>query len=151
MRNAFRSSYVYGVVFLALCVLFVWFTYAIFTKKFADYDEVTLESSSTGLSLPARADVKIRGVRVGEVLAAETSGDDVDLKLGIYPSQRDTIPKNVTARILPKTLACTISPIGMPSPRATCTRLFTNLAGRVRTSTTPVPSRTSSRWVRNWS
>jgi phospholipid/cholesterol/gamma-HCH transport system substrate-binding protein len=94
----------YGVAFLALLVLFAYLTYGIFSKSFVSYDNVTLKTSNVGLQLPARADVKIRGVRVGEVLAAETSGDDVDLKLGIYPSQRDTIPKNVTARILPKTL-----------------------------------------------
>ena len=39
------------------------------------------------------------------MLAADgPSGDKVDLTLGLYPSQRDTIPENVTARILPKTL-----------------------------------------------
>ena len=52
----------------------MWFTYAIFTKKFADYDEVTLQSSNIGLSLPTRADVKIRGVIVGEVLEVDTDG-----------------------------------------------------------------------------
>ena len=48
---------VYGIVFLALCVLAVWFTYAVFSKQFADYDEVTLRSSKTGLSLPDRKSV----------------------------------------------------------------------------------------------
>ena len=95
---------VYGVVFLALCLLAVWFTYAIFTKAFADYDEVTLKSSKIGLSLPARADVKIRGVIVGEVLETESVGDGAELTLGLYPSETDTIPANVTALILPKTL-----------------------------------------------
>jgi phospholipid/cholesterol/gamma-HCH transport system substrate-binding protein len=95
---------VYGVVFLALCLLFVWFTYAVFTKKFSDYDEVTLQSSKIGLSLPTRADVKIRGVIVGEVLDVASDGDGAKLTLGLYPSERDTVPENVTATILPKTL-----------------------------------------------
>ena len=94
----------YGIGFLALCVLFVWLTYAVFTKKFSQYDEVTLKSSKTGLSLPTRADVKIRGVLVGEVLEVQSTGDGADLTLGIYPDQRDTIPKNTSAQILPKTL-----------------------------------------------
>jgi phospholipid/cholesterol/gamma-HCH transport system substrate-binding protein len=94
----------YGVIFLALCLLFVWLTYAVFTKSFSDYDEVTLKSGKTGLSLPARADVKIRGVQVGEVLETTTDGDGAKLILGLYPDQRDTIPANVSARILPKTL-----------------------------------------------
>ncbi len=94
----------YGAAFLALCLLFVWFTYAVFTKKFTDYDKVTLQSSKIGLSLPARADVKIRGVLVGEVLDVRTDGDGAELILGLHPDQTRTIPANVTASILPKTL-----------------------------------------------
>ncbi len=93
-----------GAAFLALVVLGGWLTYAVFTKRFVDYDEVTLRSSTVGLSLPARADVKIRGVQVGEVLATRTDGDGASLTLGLYPDQRRTIPANVTAQILPKTL-----------------------------------------------
>jgi phospholipid/cholesterol/gamma-HCH transport system substrate-binding protein len=106
MRKFLSSSgpRVYGAAFVALVILFVWFTYAVFTKKFSSYDEVTLESSKIGLSLPARADVKIRGVLVGEVLDVNTDGDQAELKLGLYPDQTRTIPRNVTAQILPKTL-----------------------------------------------
>src|SRR3954454_9691854 len=95
---------VYGAAFIALVILFVWFTYAVFTKKFSSYDEVTLESAKIGLSLPARADVKIRGVLVGEVLDVDTDGDKAELTLGLYPDHTSTIPSNVTAQILPKTL-----------------------------------------------
>jgi phospholipid/cholesterol/gamma-HCH transport system substrate-binding protein len=93
-----------GVVFLALLVGGVYLTYGIFTKKFADYDEVTLQTSKIGLQLPSRADVKIRGVIVGEVLDFDTTADGAELTLGIYPSQMDTIPANVTGSIVPKTL-----------------------------------------------
>jgi len=93
-----------GVAFLALCVGFVWFTYAVFTKQFVGYDLVTLKTSNIGLQLPARADVKIRGVIVGEVQEAKVTSDGVDLELGLYPSLTDTIPEDVTAEILPKTL-----------------------------------------------
>ena len=94
----------YGIGFLALVVLAVYMTYAVFTKQFSDYDEVTLESSKIGLSLPTRADVKIRGVIVGEVLEVQTDGDGAALTLGLYPSTRETIPANTSALILPKTL-----------------------------------------------
>ena len=106
MRKALSAAgpRIYGVVFLVLVLLFVWLTYAVFTKKFSSYDEVTLESSKIGLSLPARADVKIRGVLVGEVLEVNTDGDQAKLTLGRYPDQTRTIPANVTAQILPKTL-----------------------------------------------
>ncbi len=33
-------------------VVGVWLVYAVFTKKFATYDEVTLQTSSVGLQLP---------------------------------------------------------------------------------------------------
>lgn len=95
---------VYGAAFLALVVLFVYLTYAIFTKKFTPYDEVTLQSSKIGLSLPSRADVKVRGVIVGEVLETETAGEGAELTLGIYPEMRDSVPADVTGAILPKTL-----------------------------------------------
>ena len=95
---------VLGVAFLALLVLGAWFTYAIFNKAFTDYDEVTLLSSKAGLQLPDRADVKIHGVIVGEVLEATSTSEGAELTLGIYPSRREVVPANVSARILPKTL-----------------------------------------------
>ncbi|WP_193614766.1 MCE family protein [Nocardioides lijunqiniae] len=95
---------VLGVAFLALLVLGVYATYAIFTKKYVDYDEVTLETSSIGLQLPTRADVKIRGVIVGEVLDFDTRSGGAELTLGIFPEEMDTIPANVTGSIVPKTL-----------------------------------------------
>jgi len=93
-----------GVIFVCLLLFGVWLTYAVFTKKFSDYEEVKLETTSTGLQLPSRADVKIRGVIVGEVLEAETGGKGAELTLGIYPDELDSIPANVTGAIVPKTL-----------------------------------------------
>ena len=46
MSWVLRQHKALGVVFLALVVLGVYLTYAVFTKKFADYDEVTLETST---------------------------------------------------------------------------------------------------------
>jgi phospholipid/cholesterol/gamma-HCH transport system substrate-binding protein len=93
-----------GVIFVCLLLFGVWLTYAVFTKKFSDYDKVTLETSSIGLQLPDRADVKIRGVIVGEVLEREVGSEGAELTLGIYPDERESIPANVTASIVPKTL-----------------------------------------------
>ena len=93
-----------GVIFLALMASGVWFTYAIFTKKFADYEEVTLTSSKIGLQMPERADVKVRGAIVGEVLGFDVVGDDVEIELGIYPDKIGQVPANVHGAIYPKTL-----------------------------------------------
>jgi phospholipid/cholesterol/gamma-HCH transport system substrate-binding protein len=93
-----------GIVFILILLAGVWFTYAVFSKKFTDYDEVKLQTSTIGLQLPTRADVKIRGVIVGEVLDFSANAEGAELTLGIYPSQIDTIPANVTGSIVPKTL-----------------------------------------------
>ncbi len=93
-----------GIVFLAMLVGGVYLTYAIFTKQFTEYDEVKLQTSKIGLQLPARADVKIRGVIVGEVLDFDTNAEGAELTLGIFPDKRSLIPADVTGSILPKTL-----------------------------------------------
>ena len=99
-----RQFKILGVLFLALVVLAGYLVYATFTKKFTDYDRVKVETSEIGLQLPSRADVKIRGVIVGEVLAMSATSDGAELTLGLYPSKIDEIPENVTASIVPKTL-----------------------------------------------
>ena len=103
-RAAVAKHRVFGVAFLVLLLLFVYLTYAIFTKKFVDYVPVKLKTSSIGLQLPALADVKIRGLIVGDVRSIDSNGDGAVLTLAIDPKQKDLIPENVSARILPKTL-----------------------------------------------
>ncbi|WP_307861917.1 MCE family protein [Nocardioides sp. SYSU D00065] len=93
-----------GVLFLALMLAAVWVTYGVFTQKFSDYDEVTVHASRIGLQLPHRADVKIRGVIVGEVLGFDPTAEGADITLGLYQDRTAQIPADVTASILPKTL-----------------------------------------------
>ena len=104
MSNLTRQHKVLGVVFLALVVLSVYLVYATFTKKFTDYDRVKVETTVIGLQLPNRADVKIRGVIVGEVLDMSADAGGAELTLGLYPSKVGEIPENVSASIVPKTL-----------------------------------------------
>ena len=103
MHSIFRPR-VLGVAFLALLVGAVWMTNAVFTKKFTDYEKVKLQTSNIGLNLPARADVKIRGVIVGEVLEFDQNAEGAELTLGIFRDDVATIPENVTGSIVPKTL-----------------------------------------------
>ncbi|WP_246142447.1 MCE family protein [Nocardioides rubriscoriae] len=104
MKRVLLNARLLGIVFLAMLVGGVYLTYAIFTKKFSDYDEVTLETSSIGLQLPVRADIKVRGVQVGEVLRYSATSSGAKVTLGIYPDKIDEIPANVTGSIVPKTL-----------------------------------------------
>jgi phospholipid/cholesterol/gamma-HCH transport system substrate-binding protein len=93
-----------GVVFVGFLVLSVWLVSAVFTQKFISFDKVTLTTSTAGLNLPAKADVKVRGVIVGQVNKAESEGKGATLTLGIRPDKIKSIPKNVTAALVPKTL-----------------------------------------------
>jgi phospholipid/cholesterol/gamma-HCH transport system substrate-binding protein len=93
-----------GLLFLALLASGVWLTYGVFTQQFTHLEEVTLDAPSIGLQMPDRADVKIRGVIVGEVLGFSATDQGARVRLGIYPGQMHTIPSNVTGAIVPKTL-----------------------------------------------
>jgi len=95
---------VLGVVFLALMLTGVWAAYGVFTKKFSSYDEVVLMTSKIGLQLPERADVKVRGVIVGEVLDFKPTTEGAEVTLGLYQGSDTEIPANVTGSIVPKTL-----------------------------------------------
>ena len=93
-----------GVVFVGLLIFGVWVVNGVFTQKFTAFDTVKLTTGTAGLNLPAKADVKVRGVIVGQVNKAESDGDGATLTLGIKPDKIKSIPANVTAALLPKTL-----------------------------------------------
>ncbi|RLV56434.1 MCE family protein [Aeromicrobium phragmitis] len=93
-----------GIGFIGLVVFAVWVTYAFFTKQFTSSVPVTLYASTAGASLPSNADVKLRGMIVGEVRDIQTEGDGVKLSLALDPDYVDRIPEGVTGQIVPKTL-----------------------------------------------
>jgi phospholipid/cholesterol/gamma-HCH transport system substrate-binding protein len=104
MNSLLKRHRLLGVVFVGVLVFALWLVTAIFNQTFKTWDEVRLTAGTAGLQLPDRADVKIRGVIVGQVLSAESTGDGALLELGIEPQMMDEIPGNVSAVILPKTL-----------------------------------------------
>jgi phospholipid/cholesterol/gamma-HCH transport system substrate-binding protein len=95
---------VLGVVFIGLLALGVWAVAGVFSQKFTSFDTVTLKADTVGLNLPAKADVKVRGVIVGQVNKVDASVKGATLTLGIKPEEIKTIPSNVTAALVPKTL-----------------------------------------------
>lgn len=98
------NNYVLGLLFIALMAGGIWVVDGIFSQRFTSFDKVTVKTDTTGLQLPAQADVKVRGVMIGEVLKAVAGENGATLTLGIDPSKISQVPDNVTASILPKTL-----------------------------------------------
>jgi virulence factor Mce-like protein len=98
------SLKILGAAFVALLLFFLWLTYAFFNQKFVSSVPVTLESKTTGVNLPQNADVKLRGVIVGEVRKVEPDGAGVKLTLAMNPKLINDVPQGVTAELVPKTL-----------------------------------------------
>ena len=94
----------FGLLFLAVLAGLVWLTVLLYQKAFTPVVNVTLQASKVGNQLSAPADVKLRGLIVGEVRSIRSTGDGAELDLALDPDQVELIPANVTARLLPKTL-----------------------------------------------
>ncbi len=94
----------YGLIFLIIAGMFVVLSIAFYRKTFTPVVPVTLETDHVGNQLRTGADVKRRGLIVGEVLNIRPEGDHAVLDLAMDPDQIGKIPGNVTARLLPKTL-----------------------------------------------
>ncbi|WP_194282960.1 MCE family protein [Saccharothrix syringae] len=95
---------VLGLVFAVLLVALCGLSVAAYREVFTGRVTVLLRTDHVGNQLQAESDVKLLGVRVGEVRAVRSRGDGAEVELGIEPAQVDRIPANVSARLLPKTL-----------------------------------------------
>ncbi|MGP2437259.1 MCE family protein [Streptomyces sp. JW3] len=93
-----------GVVFLVVPVLLVWLAVAVYDKQFTDSDPVTVETAGVGNEMHLGAEVKLRGVVVGEVRAIDATADGARLTLALKPGARAGIPADVRAQMLPTTL-----------------------------------------------
>jgi phospholipid/cholesterol/gamma-HCH transport system substrate-binding protein len=94
----------YGLVFLVIVGLLVALAIGFYRKSFTPIVPVRLETSHVGNQLRTHADVKLRGLIVGEVRGIRAMGDHAELDLALDPDQVGKIPSNVSARLLPKTL-----------------------------------------------
>ncbi|MBY6350935.1 MCE family protein [Rhodococcoides corynebacterioides] len=93
-----------GVGFLLVVVLFVGWSIASYQKTFKSVVMVDLVTDTAGNALPANADVKARGMIVGEVRSTTAEDGRVVSQIALEPDKVDMIPSNTTARLLPKTL-----------------------------------------------
>ncbi|MFJ4239537.1 MCE family protein [Streptomyces iakyrus] len=94
----------YGVVFIAVLALLLSLSVAVYRQAFTPVVRITLEADSLGNQLDPRADVKLRGLLVGEVREVRADGTKATLDIALKPEDVDRIPSDVHARLLPKTL-----------------------------------------------
>lgn len=95
---------VLGVAFLLVPALLIWLSIAIYDKRFTKVTMVTLHTSTAGHEMHVNADVKVRGVVVGEVRTISTEGDGAVLKLALQPDKTKFVPGDVQAQLLPTTV-----------------------------------------------
>lgn len=93
-----------GLVFVLLAAGFFAVTIGAYTKAFTEVALVTLETGHAGNQMRAGADVKMRGMVVGEVHSIRSHGKGASLELALDPARLEAIPAGVSARLLPKTL-----------------------------------------------
>ncbi|MGV9871047.1 MlaD family protein, partial [Rhodococcus koreensis] len=83
---------VLGLVFFLVLALFLAFTIGMFNKSFTKVVKIDLLTDSAGNALPPNADVKVRGLIVGEVRSATPQEGEVTLALAIQPDKAPLIP-----------------------------------------------------------
>lgn len=93
-----------GVAFLLVPALLIWVSVAVYEKEFTDDATVTVRTGSVGNEMHDNADVKLRGVVIGQVRDITADGEGARLTLAIKPDQLGRIPADVTAQMLPTTL-----------------------------------------------
>jgi virulence factor Mce-like protein len=109
MRRAVLRK-VYGVLFLMIMGLFLLLVIGLYNKTLPWQHDVTLylQTKKAGNQLNLGGDVKIRGVFVGTIKSIEvedgSDGNFARVTLRINTEDAKDIPKNVEARILPKTI-----------------------------------------------
>ncbi|MFE7773270.1 MCE family protein [Streptomyces sp. NPDC057445] len=104
MRTRVVRLRVYGIVFIVVIALLLSLSVAVYQQVFVSVVRITLEADTLGNQLEPRADVKLRGLLVGEVREVRADGAKATLVLALKPEHVSRIPSDVRARLLPKTL-----------------------------------------------
>ena len=102
--RALASQRVGGLFFLVVIAGLVLLTVAMYQKRFASVVMVDLRTGSIGNQLTVHGDVKVRGLRVGEVREVRTTGDGATIRLAIDEDKAGQVPSGAVGRLLPKTL-----------------------------------------------
>ena len=103
-RAALVKRRLSGIAFLLVVASLVGLTVLLYDKAFTDVVKVSLQTDRIGNQLSAPADVKLRGLVVGEVRDVSSKGAGATVEIALQPDKVDLIPANVQAQLLPKTL-----------------------------------------------
>ncbi|MFJ8996059.1 MCE family protein [Streptomyces sp. NPDC102279] len=110
------------MAFPLVTALLIYGTIAVYDKKFVDSDPITVETGSVGNEMHRGAEVKLRGVVVGEVRGISSAGNGARLSIALRPGVLHDIPSDVRAQMLPTTLFgeryVALVPPAAPSPTA---------------------------------
>ncbi|MER6993121.1 MCE family protein [Saccharopolyspora hirsuta] len=93
-----------GIALLVIMALVLWLAVAVYDKRFVQVSLVTLRTDRIGNQLEPNAEVKVRGVPFGTVRAVRTRDGGAELELAMDPATLHQLPRNVSARLVPKTL-----------------------------------------------
>jgi phospholipid/cholesterol/gamma-HCH transport system substrate-binding protein len=99
-----RRLLVAGVVFLSVMSGLVWFSIAVYQKKFDTVTTITIKADRAGLQLAKFGDVRLNGALVGQVRSVEQDGEEASIEVALEPEAAEEIPDNVEVEILPTTL-----------------------------------------------
>lgn len=94
----------YGVAFLLLLTALLALSVAFYQHAFTSGVHIQLRVDSVGDQLAPAADVKLRGLIVGQVDAIHSDGTLATVDITLHPDDAALIPANADARLLPKTL-----------------------------------------------
>ena len=102
--RALAQQRLVGLAFLVIIASLVGVTIGLYQKAFTPVVLVNLQADRIGNQLTKGADVKVRGLIVGEVRSIRSDGERATIQLALTRDQARLIPADVSALLLPKTL-----------------------------------------------
>ncbi|MDJ0340990.1 MCE family protein [Streptomyces sp. PH10-H1] len=94
----------YGIAFIVVIAMLLSLAVAVYQQVFTPAVFITLQADTLGNQLDPAADVKLRGLIVGQVRSVHVDGERATLDIALQPEEVALIPADVNARLLPKTL-----------------------------------------------
>ncbi|MBF4162150.1 MCE family protein [Nocardioides acrostichi] len=93
-----------GIVYVLVIALLIGLSIAIYDKKFARVEMITIKADRAGLQLVKFGDVRRHGVLIGQVRQVSQDGDEASIEVALQPKAAADLPANVSVQIIPTTL-----------------------------------------------